>query len=219
MSWRRGPFLLMVAAGGFVGWWLHVWSPRAPATLVVTGDTGDAHAPQVVTADPPPPVVAAPRPDSGDFIADLRARRLRLPLAHAEVTTFEGQFDQRRGGGTRGHEAIDLLAPRHTPIYAVDDGTIVKLFVSKAGGNTIYQFDREGRACFYYAHLERYADGIEEGREIDAGELLGYVGTSGNAPPDTPHLHFAVFELNAEKQWWQGRAVDPFLLYGRDDGT
>ena len=110
------------------------------------------------------------------------------------------------------HEAVDILSPRNTPVHAVEDGTIAKLFFSKAGGNTIYEFDPTGRYAFYYAHLERYATGLREGETIAKGQIIGYVGTSGNAPPNTPHLHFAVFELGPERQWWKGKAIDPYPL-------
>src|SRR5436189_95470 len=112
-------------------------------------------------------------------------------------------------------EAGDILAPRNAPIHAVDNGTIAKLFVSKAGGNTIYQFDPDGHLCYYYAHLERYADGLHDGQTVSRGQVIGYVGTSGNAPPDTPHLHFGVFQLNADRRWWQGRALDPYEVFRR----
>ena len=110
----------------------------------------------------------------------------------------------------REHEAIDILAPRNTPVVAVEDGTIAKLFLSKAGGNTIYQFDPAGRVCYYYAHLERYADGLPGGGPGARGQVIGYVGTSGNAPKKTPHLHFAVFRLTPEKHWWEGTPIDPY---------
>ncbi len=123
---------------------------------------------------------------------------------------MKDQFTDRRGGGTRGHEAVDILADRNTPIRAIEDGTVAKLFVSKAGGLTIYQFDPTGRFAYYYAHLENYARGIEEGQHVSGGETIGYVGTSGNAPKNTPHLHFAIFELTPEHHWWQGR---PYLVF------
>jgi murein DD-endopeptidase MepM/ murein hydrolase activator NlpD len=97
----------------------------------------------------------------------------------------------------------------------VESGTIAKLFVSKAGGNTIYQFDPTGRFCYYYAHLERYADGLREGQRISRGDVIGYVGTSGNAPRNTPHLHFAISELTVDRRWWQGRTIDPYLVFHR----
>ena len=127
---------------------------------------------------------------------------------------MKGGFAERRDAGGRPHEAVDILAPRNTPVHAVDDGTIAKLFVSRAGGITIYQFDPSGRFCYYYAHLDRYAPGLLEGQRVSRGDVIGYVGTSGNAPPNTPHLHFAVFELDADRRWWKGRAIDPYLIFG-----
>ena len=108
------------------------------------------------------------------------------------------------------HEATDILATRGAPVVAVEDGIIQKLFLSKPGGITIYEFDRAGVFCYYYAHLERYARGLAEGMSVKRGDVIGYVGTTGNAPPQTPHLHFAIFKLGPEKQWWKGTAIDPY---------
>ena len=134
-----------------------------------------------------------------------------MPVNGVDVESFKGGFEERRGG--RSHEAIDILAPRNTPVLAVESGAIAKLFDSKAGGHTIYQFDPSGRLAYYYAHLERYADGLHEGQAVAQGDVIGYVGTSGNAPPDTPHLHFAVFELDDSRRWWKGKALDPYLVF------
>jgi murein DD-endopeptidase MepM/ murein hydrolase activator NlpD len=100
-------------------------------------------------------------------------------------------------------------------VLAVTDGTIVKLFESVPGGHTIYQFDPAGRYCYYYAHLERYAKDLEEGDRVEGGDVIGYVGTSGNAPPGVPHLHFAIFRLGPEKRWWEGEPLNPFTLLRR----
>jgi murein DD-endopeptidase MepM/ murein hydrolase activator NlpD len=135
-----------------------------------------------------------------------------LPLDGENIESLKGGFSETRGG-SRPHEAVDMLAPRNTPVRAVENGTIAKLFTSKAGGLTIYQFDPAGHLCYYYAHLERYANGLKDGQPVLQGDVIGYVGTSGNAPPNTPHLHFAVFELNADKRWWQGRPLDPYLVF------
>lgn len=152
--------------------------------------------------------------NSGDAIDDLRDRHLRLPIDEAQIESMKGNFDEHRAGeGGHVHEAADLLAPRNTPIHAVEDGTIAKLFLSKAGGRTIYQFDPSKRFCYYYAHLERYADGLADGQAVTRGDVIGYVGTSGNAPPNTPHLHFAIYVLGPEQHWWQGAAVDPYLVF------
>ena len=144
--------------------------------------------------------------------------RLRVPIDGANVDTWKGGFDERRSGGSRGHEAVDILSPRNTPIHAVAAGSIAKIFESKAGGHTVYQFDADGRLCYYYAHLEHYADGLHEGQPIQQGDVIGYVGTSGNAPPNTPHLHFAVFELGPEKQWWKGTPLDPYMVFAKSAG-
>jgi murein DD-endopeptidase MepM/ murein hydrolase activator NlpD len=106
-----------------------------------------------------------------------------------------------------------MMAARNTPIHAVDHGTIAKLFVSNAGGLTIYQFDQSGRFCYYYAHLERYAFGLEEGQRVLRGEVIGYVGTSGNAPLGAPHLHLAISVLGPDRSWWQGNPLDPYLVF------
>jgi murein DD-endopeptidase MepM/ murein hydrolase activator NlpD len=115
-------------------------------------------------------------------------------------------------GGNRPHEALDILAPRGTPVLAADDGRIVKLFKSVPGGLTIYQFDPSESFAYYYAHLEGYATGVAEGKQVRRGEVIGYVGTTGNANPATPHLHFAIFVLGPEKRWWQGTAINPYPL-------
>ena len=96
---------------------------------------------------------------------------------------------------------------------AVEDGHIQKLFTSKAGGLTIYQFDPTGTFTYYYAHLDRYADGLGEGQLVKRGDVIGYVGSTGNASPDAPHLHFAIFRLGPEKQWWKGEPINPYLVF------
>jgi murein DD-endopeptidase MepM/ murein hydrolase activator NlpD len=136
---------------------------------------------------------------------------LTLPIRGLTAHDIRDTFNQGRANG-KPHEAADLLAPRGTPILAVEDGVIQKLFLSKPGGITIYEFDPQGIYCYYYAHLERYAEGLHEGMPVRLGEVIGYVGTSGNAPPNTPHLHFAIFRLGPEKHWWQGTAINPYPL-------
>jgi len=172
-----------------------------PHTPGPTGTGGAAAAP---TNDGP---VLEPAP--GD-VGELTRRHLSVPVEGVRTDQLARSFDERRGGGTRPHEAIDILAARNTPVLAVEGGTIARLFLSKAGGITVYQFDPSGRYCYYYAHLERYADGLKEGGAVTRGQVLGYVGTSGNAPKNTPHLHFAVFRLTADRHWWEGTALDPY---------
>jgi len=133
---------------------------------------------------------------------------MALPIEGVKKAEIRDMFTETHNGHM--HEAIDIMAPTGTPIRAVVPGTIKKLFLSKAGGITIYQFDEQQVYCYYYAHLERYADGLHEGMHVDRGDLIGFVGSTGNASPDAPHLHFTVFELGPEKQWWKGTAINPY---------
>src|SRR6185436_7979553 len=124
--------------------------------------------------------------------------------------TVPDTYADRRGRGP--HEALDIAAPRGAPVVAVDDGTVVKLFRSVPGGLTIYLFDGARRFAYYYAHLDRYAPGLAEGQRVARGDVLGFVGTTGNAATDAPHLHFAIFKLEPEPRWWHGTALDPYPL-------
>ena len=139
---------------------------------------------------------------------ELTRRRLLVPVKGLDPHKLVDNFSEARG--SRSHEALDIMAPRGTPVIAVEDGRVAKLFRSKAGGITIYQFDPGERYVYYYAHLDQYAYGITEGAPLKRGDVIGYVGTTGNAPPNAPHLHFAIFRLGPEKRWWKGEAVNPF---------
>ncbi|MBX3138992.1 M23 family metallopeptidase [Candidatus Obscuribacterales bacterium] len=167
----------------------------------------------IKTASKMPPVapdVMTPA-ETQSHIAELRRKKLRLPLDGADIEKVKGNFYLGRVGHM--HEAIDLVAPRNTPIHAVEDGTVERLFESKNGGLTIYQKDKSGKYVYYYAHLERYDDGIKQGDEIKAGQVIGYVGTSGNAPPNTPHLHFAISTLGPQDSVFRGTALDPYEVF------
>jgi murein DD-endopeptidase MepM/ murein hydrolase activator NlpD len=140
--------------------------------------------------------------------ADLAKRNLGTPIAGLDPKSLAGTFHDSRNG--RSHEALDIMSPRGTPVLAVDEGNVVKLFTSKLGGLTVYQFDNSRTWCYYYAHLDRYAPGLKEGMLLRKGDVLGYVGSTGDASPDAPHLHFAIFKLGPEKKWWEGTAIDPY---------
>jgi len=140
--------------------------------------------------------------------------QLTFPLPTSEMTGLRDSFREKRG--ERPHEAVDIMAPRGTPVYAVEDGKVAKLFLSVPGGKTIYQFDNTQTFAYYYAHLDRYAAGLTEGSSVKRGDVIGYVGNTGNASGGAPHLHFAIFRLGPERQWWKGEAIDPFpYLTGR----
>lgn len=139
------------------------------------------------------------------------APKLLIPVEGMKLAQLSDNFDQPRGT-ERHHEALDIMAPKGTKVLAVTDGKVAKLFDSKAGGLTIYQFDPNEKLAYYYAHLDKYADGLAEGAAIKRGDVIGYVGVTGNSSPTAPHLHFAVFELTPEKQWWKGTPLNPFPM-------
>jgi peptidoglycan LD-endopeptidase LytH len=130
------------------------------------------------------------------------------PISGLTLASLHDSFAEVHSGHL--HEAIDILEPKGTPVHAVVSGKVRKLFLSKPGGNTIYQFDEVGVYCYYYAHLDGYAKGLQEGMRVERGDVIGFVGSTGNADPGTPHLHFAIFELSRERLWWKGKAVNPY---------
>lgn len=236
MKARQRPLHLWVVAagaGGFVAGMVVMAALVAvfpPAGRPAAGaneafaPAGDAARPSPVAEVRPsaretPPAVTPPAEAlpgampamSANAVAVLRDRMLDLPVKGARREDLRDTFDEQRGSSRR-HEAIDMLAPAGTPIVAVEDGTIAKLFVSEAGGITVYQYDPTRTYVYYYAHLDAYADGLGEGDPVKRGDLLGYVGVTGNAPKDTPHLHFAIFQMTDTKQWWQGTPVDPYKV-------
>ena len=142
---------------------------------------------------------------------DLGGGRLRFPVPAASSGAMSNSFADPRG--KRVHRAVDIVAPRGSPVVAVDDGTVARLSTSQAGGVSFYQLDPSGRYCFYYAHLEGYAQGLAEGQRVTRGQVVGYVGTTGNASPGTPHLHFAISEVVVKERWCEGRAIDPYPLW------
>jgi len=130
------------------------------------------------------------------------------PIRGLALANLRDMFQEIHNGHP--HEAIDIPEPRGTPVRAVVSGTVRKLFFSKPGANTIYQFDEMEVYCYYYAHLDGYVAGLREGMRVERGDVIGFVGSTGNADARAPHLHFAIFELGPEKLWWKGKAVDPY---------
>lgn len=211
--------LLLFLAGVLVGANLVYFLMREPAP---------PQAPAVAAASPAVPADGAAPDDEAarDSSARMRPARtttrskatttvpaggLLLPVQGVSPTQLSDTFDDARGT-ERMHEALDIMAPRGTPVLAAIDGSIEKLFTSDAGGLTIYQFDPRREHAYYYAHLDAYAPGLAEGKAVARGDVIGYVGSTGNASDDAPHLHFAIFELGPEKRWWQGTAINPYPL-------
>ncbi|WP_126969837.1 M23 family metallopeptidase [Xanthomonas sp. BRIP62411] len=184
------------------------FSATAPAAatpdVAASPSTGTAGA-----ADAPTVAASAPSPDAASAGSGLL-----IPVQGISSGQLQNTFTDARSEG-RVHDAIDILAPTGTPVIAVADGTVEKLFNSERGGLTIYQFDPAGTYCYYYAHLERYADGLAEKQSIRRGQIIGYVGSTGNADPAAPHLHFEIHRLGPEKQWWKGEVLNPYpVLHG-----
>ncbi|HEY4583673.1 MAG TPA: M23 family metallopeptidase, partial [Lysobacter sp.] len=139
---------------------------------------------------------------------------LVIPVAGVQPSQLVDTYTQARGEN-RVHDAIDIMAPAGTPVLAAVDGPVARLFTSNLGGLTIYQFDDAGRRVYYYAHLQGYAAGLAEGQRLRQGQVIGYVGSTGNASPDAPHLHFTVGDLGPEKQWSRSTPVNPYPLLAR----
>lgn len=196
-------------------------NPQSP------GDSGPAVEPEAIPAPPdlPDPETAAPSespaaPAASGFAScvpdlpndpELARKSLLIPVLGIVRSQLRDTFVHRRSGG-RTHHAIDIMAPRNTPILAIEDGTIVKLTYNRLGGITLYQLDPTGTYAYYYAHLERYAPGLAAGQPVQRGQVIGYVGTSGNAPKNAPHLHFAVYRLPPEHSSWLGQPINPFEI-------
>jgi murein DD-endopeptidase MepM/ murein hydrolase activator NlpD len=179
-----------------------------PAAAFASADTTPpAHALSPMIPESSLALTVTPTP-AVRFFGTLEGRTLEMPVVGGRTIDLRDSFAELRG--SRRHEAIDILAPRGTRVVAVDEGKVEKLFTSKEGGLTVYQFDRDETHAFYYAHLDRYAEGLTEGTYLRRGDPVGFVGTTGNAPPGTPHLHFAIFELGPEKHWWEGKPIDPY---------
>lgn len=198
-----------------------VWVRQEPPQTVFAPCPATTHCPAPVASAPaipaepqppaasriPPPIESPPAPAA----ARAPDRGLLIPVAGVEARELSDTFSDRRSQYV--HEAIDIMAPRGTPVLAAADGRIVKLFNSVPGGLTIYQFDPAERFSYYYAHLDRYAPGLAEGQAVTRGQVIAFVGSTGNASLKAPHLHFALFELGPEKRWWEGKAINPYPLF------
>ena len=223
--------LLLILLGGLVGanatYFLMTHSgPASPQDSVDRGSI-PAHTSKTQSQKPVPRVRRV-RPGLTPPAVRERSKRpvnlpavsksgLLVPVQGIAASQLTDTFTDARSAN-RLHDAIDIMAPAGTPVLAVADGHVEKLFDSKLGGLTIYHFNNDDTLAYYYGHLQRYADGISEKQAIKRGQLLGYVGSTGNASPDGPHLHFAVFALGPEKQWWKGDAINPYpLLTGQTE--
>jgi murein DD-endopeptidase MepM/ murein hydrolase activator NlpD len=200
LRWRAGLAVAVAAVAVLLAARYEPASPSLPAPAPIAPDF-----------EPPLPPAEEPAGNTTDWQVELRGRGLAFPVQGIPTDVVADTFDDPRG--RRRHEAIDIMAPRHTPVVAVEAGHVARLFESAAGGVTVYQFDPTQRYCYYYAHLERYARGLREGDTVERGQLLGYVGSTGNAPDSAPHLHFAIYRLGEGRRWWEGEALNPYWIW------
>jgi murein DD-endopeptidase MepM/ murein hydrolase activator NlpD len=171
---------------------------------------------EALALEGPATPAAGSRVVTGQDLLYLRSRRIIVPVAGISAAGIPSSFDDVRGG-TRKHNAIDILAPRGTPVLSADDGTLAKIDTSAGGGLSLYIADPRERFIYYYAHLDGFRRGLREGMSLSKGDTIGYVGTTGNAPPNTPHLHFAIALADEDRRWWKGTPLDPLpLLRERD---
>ena len=175
--------------------------------------TDSARTIEVHGASPAPAVLPATAPAIVPSESDLAVlqRELSIPVAGITKSALRNTYDEMRGG-TRIHEALDILAPRGTAVLSAASGRVLKLFNSKAGGLMVYATDSTERFILMYAHLDAYQPGLAEGQPLRRGQPLGTVGTTGNASLAVPHLHFALARSNDVKQWWRGVPVNAYPL-------
>lgn len=188
--------------------------PRATPLLAVVFAAACSRSRPAVRPEPVPAVAPAPAPPPDAREAPV-PKSLIVPVRGVDPARIQDTYTAGRGGG-RTHDAVDIMAPRGTPVIAADDGTILRLRQNEAGGITIYQLDPAEQFVYYYAHLERYQSGLAEGLRVRQGDVLGYVGTTGNAPDNLPHLHFQVMRYRGGGQYWGGEPVNPHPFFVRD---
>jgi murein DD-endopeptidase MepM/ murein hydrolase activator NlpD len=205
MNWSRASSLL--------------WLPL----ILTAGSDGFLRVAREVKMMPPPVAIAAPskqaraaKPVEPPTIDVLANRRLGVPVQGIPRAALHDTFTATRSGG-RSHKAMDIMAPWGTPVLAADDGRLEKISSNRGGGLAAYQSDPSGQFIYYYAHLAGYADGLKEGQPLRRGDVIGYVGTTGNAPSSAPHLHFQVMLLEQKGRWWGGEAVNPYAALTKAD--
>jgi murein DD-endopeptidase MepM/ murein hydrolase activator NlpD len=155
---------------------------------------------------------ASTPPSPHPIIDELRAKGLLLPVPGIDATSLKDTFRQPRGEN-RVHLAVDIVAPRGTPVLSTDSGQVIKVYQSKAGGLMVYATDVSRRFIYNYAHLDRYHTDLREGMSVARGDTIGYVGTTGNAPANYPHLHFAILRSDNVARWSSGLPVNPAKVF------
>jgi peptidoglycan LD-endopeptidase LytH len=183
----------------------------SPTAELATPPPSTSPFPGAYAASPiPPPANDTPNP-AAPPIGFVGTLKLIVPVAGVQPHQLQDTFADSRSEG-RVHDAIDIPAAQGTPVVAAADGQIIKLFQSERGGTTIYQLSADKKLIFYYAHLQRYADGLSEGKFVRQGDVIGYVGDTGNAGPGNYHLHFSIAVVSDPKRYWEGVNINPYPL-------
>jgi len=189
--------------------------PRVPIVAAPAPTRGSSPSPTSSRGSPsssvPLATIAVLGPSAEADFEYVRARHLQLPVAGIRTDQLSDSFDEPRDGSRR-HHAIDILAPRGTPVLAADDGRVLRVSWNSAGGNTVYATDADSRIVYYYAHLDHYRDSLVAGRPLTKGDTIGFVGTTGNAPKDIPHLHFQIMRMPQDGKYWNGEPINPFAI-------
>lgn len=210
--------LFLATFGIFLGWLSRRQGDRNVLTVTPSPESSPfTTSPPVTSVSPPSGVSPAPTPTADNSNAQSSATPsagLIIPVAGVSSAQLIDTFSAARGDG-RVHDAIDIAAPKGTPVLAVAPGKILRLFQSKAGGTTLYQLSGDEKFIYYYAHLERYADGLYEGGFVVQGQTIAYVGDTGNAGAGNYHLHFSVAITSDPKRWWDGVNINPYPLLRR----
>lgn len=191
----------------------------APADMAGAGNGDVSGRPAVQTGEEPADVAAGAR---GLRVVLRKSARppvfsgpLAIPVEGIGRSELTDSYTDERGAGTRSHEALDIMADTGTPVVAAAAGTVEKLFWSDLGGNTVYVRSPDKRVIYYYAHLDAYRAGLDEGQAVRAGDPIGTVGSTGNADPAGPHLHFAILDAQPGDSWSEGTPVNPYPLLNR----
>ena len=187
--------------------------PEGGDPAIVVRHAADSGVAAAIRADTAlaPPIDSAPTPPLPNDERSILRRELGVPVAGITASALHDNFLELRGG-TRAHEALDIMAARGTPVLSASNGRVLKLFNSKPGGLMVYAVDSTERYILKYGHLDAYAPGLADGQPLKRGQQIGIVGTTGNAPPGAPHLHFAMARAEDLKKWWMGAAVNPYPL-------
>ena len=188
--------------------WLALTQRPLPEQPVQTQIVKPIETPTPAPESLPSPVPSPETQISANFVSRVE---LIIPVAGVRPDQLIDTFDEARSEG-RVHDAIDIIAPAGTPVIAATDGKILKLFQSERGGTTIYQLSTDEKTVYYYAHLQRYADALAEGKIVRQGEVIAYVGDTGNAGPGNYHLHFSIAAVSDPKRYWEGTNINPYPL-------